>query len=483
MNGLRVLSVASELYPLIKTGGLADVAGALPGALAGENIHVRTLIPGYPAVLNALGQADCIQEFGELFGGPARVLAAGSHDLDLLVVEASHLYDRPGNPYLDPNGRDWPDNALRFAALARVAAHIGRGSINAYQPDVLHLHDWQTALAAVYLHFDNGARPATVMTIHNLAYQGQFGADLLPRLGLPAQSYGVDGVEYYGSISYLKGGLQLADRITTVSPTYADEICTPDFGMGLDGLLRSRSDVLSGILNGIDETEWDPASDAHLAAGFSRQNVDARVLNRFELQQRLGLDLDPDALVLGVVSRLTWQKGLDMLEAALPPLLGQGFQLAMLGAGDAPLEAGFRDLMQRHAGKVAVMIGYNEGLAHLIQAGCDALVVPSRFEPCGLTQLYALRYGAVPIVARVGGLADSVIDANDMALANGVATGLQFAPVTTERLAGALRRARGLFRDKAVWKSLQMNGMATDVSWKRPARQYANLYRELIASR
>ncbi len=483
MNGTRVLSVASEIFPLIKTGGLADVAGALPGALAAENISVRTLVPGYPAITHALDHASAVYDFPDLFGGRARLLAAQARGLDLFVLDAPHLYDRPGNPYLDPNGKDWADNAFRYAALAKVAAELARGLLDVYRPAILHLHDWQAGLAPVYLHFAEGPRPRTVMTIHNLAYQGQFSADLLPKLGLPAQAYGVDGIEYYGTISYLKGGLQFADRITTVSPTYADEICTPEFGMGLDGLLRRRLSSLCGILNGIDEAEWNPASDPHLAGHYGRNNPDGRVLNRFELQQRLGLDLDPDAMLLGVVSRLTWQKGLDMLQAALPPLMGQGFQLALLGAGDQQLESGFSELVRRHPGRIAAVIGYDEGLAHLIQAGCDALVVPSRFEPCGLTQLYALRYGAVPVVARVGGLADTVIDANEMALANGSATGLQFAPVTTERLSGALRRARILHRDKSAWKTLQSNGMATDVSWRRPARRYASLYRDATAQR
>jgi starch synthase len=344
----------------------------------------------------------------------------------------------------------------------------------------VHAHDWQAALAIVYLHYAGGARPRTVMTIHNLAYQGQFAADLMPRLELPPQSYGVDGVEYYGAISFLKGGLQFADRITTVSPTYADEICTPEFGMGLDGLLRARASVLSGIINGVDVEAWNPANDPHLTAAFDAERPGARTLNRTALQERMGLRLDAHALLIGVVSRLTWQKGLDMLLATLAPLMGRSIQLALLGAGEPDLEQEFRDLAARWPGSAACVIGYDEQLAHMIQAGCDALAVPSRFEPCGLTQMYALRYGAAPIVARVGGLADTVIDASEMALASGVATGLQFAPATTERLAGAMRRALALFRDKAAWRMLQKNGMATDVSWRRPARRYMALYRNLL---
>lgn len=483
MSEIRVLSVASEVYPLIKTGGLADVAGALPAALASESVLMRTLVPGYPAVMKALADYETAHEFEDLFGGNARLLIGQAGGLEVFVLDAPHLYDRPGNPYLGPNGRDWPDNAFRYAALARVGALIGKGLVPAFQPDVLHLHDWQAGLTPVYLRFDGGERPGCVMTIHNMAYQGQFGADLLPRLGLPPEAYGVDGIEYYGTIAYLKGGLQFADRITTVSPTYAEEICTAEFGMGLDGLLRARANVLSGILNGIDDAMWDPARDPHIAAPFSRWRLDTRVQNRLALQRKLGLATDSKALLLGVVSRLTWQKGLDMLHAALPPFLQQDMQLALLGTGDAELEAAYVDLQARFPGRVGCLIGYDENLAHLVQAGCDALVVPSRFEPCGLTQLYALRYGALPIVARVGGLADTVIDANEMALASRVGTGIEFAPPNAERLTSALRRARTLFAHKPSWKTLQVNAMASDVSWRRPAQRYAALYRELIASR
>ncbi len=483
MSEIRVLSVASEVYPLIKTGGLADVAGALPAALAVEGVLVRTLIPGYPAVIAACNETEVVYEFADLFGGSARLLAARAGALDLFVLDAPHLFDRPGNPYLAPNGRDWPDNAIRFAALARVGALVAKGLVPGFSPDIVHLHDWQAALTPVYLRYDGGPRPGCVMTIHNIAYQGQFGADLLPRLGLPPEAYGVDGIEYYGTIGYLKGGLQFADRITTVSPTYAEEICTPEFGMGLDGLLRSRANVLSGILNGIDEAMWDPSRDTQIASTFSRSRLDIRLLNRLALQRKLGMAMDSKSLLLGVVSRLTWQKGLDMLHAALPTFLQRDVQLALLGAGDQELESAYRELAARFPGRVGCYIGYDESLAHLVQAGCDALVVPSRFEPCGLTQLYALRYGALPIVARVGGLADTVIDANEMALASHAGTGIQFSPPTSERLTGALRRALALFAHKPTWKSLQLNAMAADVSWRRPAQRYAALYRDLISTR
>jgi starch synthase len=546
MKPLRVLSVASEVFPLVKTGGLADVTGALPGALEPEGVAVRTLIPGYPAVTGAIAGARAVHHIPDLFDGPARVLETRAAGLDLLVLDAPHLYARPGNPYLEPEGSDWPYNASRFAALAMVAAEIGGGAIAGYVPDVVHAHDWQAGLAPAYLHYRNearagqnrsearadqsrsearadqsrsearadqsrsearagqdrneahagrrhrgtrsgqkqdSARPGTVMTVHNLAFPGKLPAGLLARLGLPPAAYAVDGVEFYGTISMLKAGLQFADRITTVSPTYAAEIRTAEAGMGFDGLLRARSDVLSGILNGIDTTIWDPASDKHLAARFDRATLGKRARNKVALQARMGLAADPAAPLFAVVSRLTWQKGMDLLLACLPSLLALGGQLALVGSGEPALEAAFQAQAAAAPTRIGCVIGYDEALAHAIQAGADALLVPSRFEPCGLTQMCALRYGAVPVVARVGGLADTVIDANPAAVAAGVATGVQFAPATAEMLQVALRRTVALYRQPAAWRTMQENGMAADVSWHGPARSYAALYRELVSAR
>jgi len=483
MSRIKALSVASEVAPLIKTGGLADVAGALPPALAAEGVNMRTLLPGYPKVMSALHGAKNVHTFDALSGGPARLLAATAGALDLLVLDAPHLYAREGGPYANADGVDYPDNAQRFAALAQVAAQIAQGLSPEHQPDILHAHDWQAALAPAYLHYSRRPHPPTVLTIHNLAFQGRYDKALLAELGLPPESFAIDGVEYHDGVGFLKAGLQFADRITTVSPSYAAEIMTSEFGMGLEGLLRARAQNVSGVLNGVDEAEWSPAGDARIARRYDPKRPQLRAENKAALQARLGLRADPEALLIGVVSRLSWQKGLDLLLEALPQLVEDGAQLALLGAGDRPLEAGFAQAAQHYAGRVGVRIGYDEDLAHLVQAGADVFLIPSRFEPCGLTQLYALRYGAVPVVARVGGLRDTIIDANEMALAAGVATGLQFSPVTTEALLGALRRAQALFSDKAQWRRLQLNGMKTDVSWRRPAQRYAALYRELIAAR
>ena len=483
MKPLHVLAVASEVFPLIKTGGLADIVGALPAALEREGIAVRTLIPGYPAVIDALREPAEIQTFARIHGGPARLLVSQTAGLDLLVLDAPHLYARPGNPYLGPDGKDWPDNALRFAALSECAVSISRGILAQLTPDVVHAHDWQAGLVPALLHYCETPRPGTVMTVHNLSFQGLFPRELLATIGLPPSAYTIDGVEFHGAISYVKAGLALADRITTVSPTYATEIQSPGAGMGLDGLIRKRADLLSGILNGIDDSVWNPATDAHLSARFDATQLARRAANKTALQARVGLDSRSANFLVGVVSRLTLQKGMDLLRDALPSLATSGVQLALLGSGERSLERDFAAASVRYPGRVATVIGYDEALAHLIQGGVDALLMPSRFEPCGLTQLCALRYGAIPIVARVGGLTDTVIDANEMALAAGCATGIQFAPVTQAELEAAVARAMVLQRDDALWHRMQASAMATDVSWSRPAQRYATLFRELATAR
>jgi starch synthase len=471
---LAVLAVASEIYPLVKTGGLADVVGALPGALAAEDVAVTTLVPGYPAVLAALPNAKAVLDIADLFGGPAQVLRGKAAGLDILAISAPHLYSRPGNPYLGLDGKDWPDNAQRFAGLAAIAASIARGAIKGFRPKVVHAHDWQAGLTAAYLHYGGPKPPPTVFTVHNLAFQGQFPYMVLSQLGLPLASFRFDGIEHHGMIGYLKAGLQLSSRVTTVSPTYAREIRTEEDGMGMDGLLRYRGDAVSGILNGIDTDVWNPATDTHLGQRYDATSLRVRMANKTALQTWFGLEPDPKALLFGVISRLSWQKGLDLLLEALPVLREQGAQLVVLGAGEAALEAGFTAAAAAVPRQIGVRIGYDEALAHRIQGGIDALIVPSRFEPCGLTQLCALRYGVVPVVSRVGGLADTVED--------GV-TGVVFDELSSLGLADAIARTAGLYGKPRVFTKMIANGMARDVSWREPARQYASLYRALAAAK
>jgi starch synthase len=478
---LRVLAVASECAPLLKTGGLADVVGALPGVLAAQDVQVTTLLPGYPAVMKALGTAKALRRFDDLFGGPARLLRGAAAGLDLLVLDAPHLYDRPGNPYLSPRGGEWEDNGIRFAALGAAASLAATGSIRGLGFDAVHAHDWQAGLVPAYLRFAPGKRKPALFTVHNLAFQGKFPLSLFHRLGLPAEALSVQGAEYYGTLGFLKAGLWYADRITTVSPTYAAEIGTPALGMGLDGLLRGRGGHVSGILNGLDTADFDPARDPRLAAQFSAADPKARAANKAALQRRMGLADSPDTLLFGFVGRLAWQKGVDMLLGALPAMLGEGAQLALLGTGEWGLEEGCRGAAAAHPGRIGAEIGFDEGLARLIYGGADVILVPSRFEPCGLAQLAALRYGALPLVAHVGGLVDSVVDANEMALAEGIGTGFHFSPVTQEMLAATVLRMAQLWRDKALWRRLQANALRTDVSWSRSAARYAALFREMIA--
>lgn len=483
MTSLKILSVVSEVFPLIKTGGLADVAGALPGALAREGVEMRTLVPGYPAVMAALEAPAKVLKLKDLFGGKAEVLAGRAKGLDLFVIDAPHLYARPGNPYHDADGVDWPDNPFRFAALSKVAAEIGLGSIKGFRPDVVHTHDWQTGLTAAYLEYDGRPRPGTVATVHNLAFQGQYPKEMLADLKLPPHAWGVDGVEYYDTIGFLKAALRMSDRVTTVSPTYAAEIRTGEGGMGLGGLLEGRAGVVSGILNGIDTDVWNPANDTLVPARYDAATPSERRANKSALQKRMGLKVDRKAMLFGVVSRLSWQKGLDMVLEGIDTIVGLGGQIAILGAGDKDLVEGFKAAAASHPGRVGVVVGYDESLAHLIQAGSDSLLVPSRFEPCGLTQLCALRYGAIPLVTRVGGLADTIVDANEMALDAGWGTGIVFTPPTAEMFRAAILRAHDLHADTATWRRLVKNAMKTDVSWSRSAARYKRLYEGLVAER
>lgn len=474
---MKILSVASEVFPLVKTGGLADVAGALPAALAKQGVKVITLMPGYPAALKALENYEIVYTTNALFGGAARLLWGKAKGLELFVLDAPHLYDRPGNPYLGPDGKDWPDNSNRFAALATIAAEIGRGLVADFVPEIIHCHDWQAGLVPAYVRYGGG--PKTIMTVHNLAFQGHYPASIFGTLGLPAAAFGIDGVEYFGGVGYLKAGLQCSDAITTVSPAYAREIMTVEDGMGLDGLLRARSHVVHGIVNGIDTGIWNPADDANIAQTYTAKHLAKRETNKRAIEKRFGLE-SGDGLLYCIVSRLTLQKGMDLVANAVPKLMELGGRIAILGSGDAALEGSLNAAMANYPGRVGIATAYDEPLSHLLQAGSDAILIPSRFEPCGLTQLFGLRYGCVPVVARVGGLADTVVDANDAALSAHAATGIQFSPVTLEALEHALERANALYADNAAWASLQQAGMKSDVSWTRSAARYAELYRALL---
>jgi starch synthase len=482
---LRVLHVAAELYPWVKTGGLGDILAALPQALLAEGVDARLCLPGFPAFLDAFHLTDAVRLATPFAAERVRVALATLPGSKIAAYLADHppFYDRPGGPYGAPDGREWPDNHRRFALLSWVAAALGTGADPNWRPDIVHAHDWHAGLAATYLRAEGaqGTKTAgSVFTVHNLAYQGLFPAGIFPELSLPADFYQLDGVEFYGGVSFLKAGLAYADRLTTVSPSYAREIQTPEFGEGLDGLLRLRADVLIGILNGVDPRYWDPEHDDAIPQPYGIDTAETgKAAAKDALRRRLHLH-DGKGPVFGVVSRLTPQKGLDLLLAALPDLAAGGGQLALLGAGDRDLETGFAAAAEAQRGTVGVEIGYDESLARLVIAGADCLVVPSRFEPCGLTQMYALRYGSLPLVRRTGGLADTVVDATPARLRDKTATGFTFEAATVEALAATLEWATALYANRTTWRQMMRAAMTRDFSWAQSARQYAALYRDVV---
>ena len=477
---MKILFATSEIAPWVKTGGLGDVAGALPAALRALGHDVRVLVPAYPSLLQAFPAATEIARphwLGGLLPTPGLRQAVAPDGTPLLLLDYRHYFDRPGNPYLGPEGRDWLDNHLRFGLLSRIAAWLGsEASTLDWVPDVIHCNDWQTGLAPAYLAY-RAERPAkSLLTVHNLAFQGLFDHASLFELGLPDAAWSMHGVEFYGHLSFLKAGLQHASAISTVSPGYAREIQTDAEGMGMAGLLRHRASDLSGILNGIDTRDWDPARDRHLAKHYGPRRIEDKAINKARLQEEVGLEVRADLPLFAVVSRLTEQKGLDLFLDVAARTIDLPAQIVVLGSGAHGLEHGWTSFAQRHPGRCAVRIGFDEGFAHRIEAGADIFVMPSRFEPCGLNQMYSLRYGTPPVVRATGGLADTVIDAADERHGNGFV----FGPPTAAALFEALSRAATAFGDPALWRRLQKHGMARDSSWQEAAGHYVALYKKLL---
>lgn len=473
----RVLSVASECVPLVKTGGLADVVGALPSALAPQGWEMRVLLPCYrPLRARAKGWEVVWREPG-LWGGEGRVLSGQVEGIGVMLLDAPHLFDREGGPYAGPAG-DWGDNPQRFAALSWAAAAMAREGVAGWKPDVLHAHDWQAGFAPAYLayHGDGGCR--SVITIHNIAFQGWAPAALLDDLRLPGTAFHPGALEYYGGLSSLKAGLVTADRITTVSPRYAEELMRPEFGMGLQGVIAARAAAgeVSGILNGVDLEVWSPEREPEHP--YSAKDLKGKAAARAALCAGFGLEV-PGPLAI-VVSRLTDQKGIDLLPEAVPDFVRAGGGLIVLGSGDPALEAAMLGLQAQFPGRVAVRIGYDEALSHRLFQGADAVLVPSRFEPCGLTQMYGLRYGTLPVVAATGGLADTVIGATPASLAAGVATGFVFHPTDALAFGQALRQLAALYADRRAWARARKAAMAQPVGWETSAAAYAGLYAGLV---
>jgi starch synthase len=481
---MKALFAVSELAPWVKTGGLGDVASSLPVALRRIGIDVRILVPFYPALRTAFAEAPVVARLDAPGGKlPAAVLrkALTADGVPLLLIDCASCYERPGTPYLDADGAPWPDNHVRFALLSRVAAWLGSAACTLdWHCDIVHCNDWQSGLAPAYLRFLPGASARSLITIHNLAFQGLFDPPALEDTGLPAHSWGIDGVEFYGRLSFLKAALRCADAITTVSPMYAKEIQTDQQGMGMAGLLRERADSLVGILNGIDADVWNPATDTAIAERYDSERLDLKRVNKAALQQELGLPMREDIPLLGVVGRLTGQKGLDLLPQIGAALAGLPVQMAILGSGECALEGALVDLARQHPGSFATVIGFDEALAHRIEAGADIFLMPSRFEPCGLNQMYSLRYGTPPVVRATGGLADSVVDCNPETLFAGIANGFVFAEASGEALLAAIRRATATWGNQDIWRRLQRTGMSTDFSWTKPAQRYTDVYRAII---
>ena len=485
---LRVLFITPEVFPLCKTGGLGDVSAALPAALRALHTDVRLLLPGYPQVLAGVKYKSKVAEFTALPQFPpatllsARLSLSKAVHIPVFVIDCPGLYRRDGGPYMDEFGRDWPDNALRFGLLSKIGAILASDANPiAWRPHIAHCNDWQSGLTPAYLHFHSGKKAATLMTIHNLAFQGCFPPGSVVQLGLPPHSFDINGVEYYGNLSFLKAGLFYANHITTVSPNYAKEIQAQPLGFGLQGLLSARRSHLTGIVNGIDVNEWDSAADAHLVKNYSSKKLADKAINKSALQQQMGLTVNGDIPLFGVVSRLSHQKGIDVLIQIAPQLVKIPAQLIVLGSDQAQLEHQLAMLAQAHPGAIAVRIGFNEALSHLIEAGADCFLMPSRFEPCGLNQMYSQRYGTPPVVHATGGLLDTVVDCTPQTLADGSASGFVFDTMSGDHLLATIKRAAAAYHDKKIWQRLQKNGVAKDFSWHASAVAYREIYLSLLS--
>jgi starch synthase len=481
---MRVLHVASEAAPFAQSGGLADVLAGLPAAQAAAlGLDVGVIVPLYRGVEARAASAGVALEPGHAFElevGPHRLGCAlrvgriGRVHFGLL--DCPTLYDRAGTLYGPMGAAEFGDNHIRFAALGKAALEHGATLVGG-PVDVLHVHDWQGAPAAIYAR-ELPARPSLVATIHNLAYRGIFPKHVMDELGLPWSRFTLHDLEFYDQVSFLKGGLAAADVVTTVSPSYAEEILTPAFGEALDGFLRLDVARLVGIANGIDAAGWDPATDRALPARYSADDPSGKATCKAELARELGLPVGPEHVLLGMVARMTGQKGVDLIADVVPDLEQLGARLVVLGSGEPELEARFQWLGEVFRDQLAVRIGFDPPLSRRVYAGCDVFVMPSRFEPCGLGQLYAMRYGAIPVVHTVGGLRDTVIDPGDPALARGSGTGVHFAPATADALRLALSRVIRLSRDPSALLAMRRSAMNRDSSWEASARRYVALYRQ-----
>ena len=481
---MRVLQACSEFFPLLKTGGLADVCGALPAALARLGVDMRVLLPAFPRIRAGVEDARPLATAFALPPGVRLLRGTLPEGSTCYLIEAA-MYGEGDSPYVDAAGRIHADAHRRFALLGRVAALLAEGLDPSWRPQVVHGHDWHAGLAPAYLRAASvrlrKRLAGSVFTIHNLAFQGTFPMSVQSELDLPPSFFGLDGLEFYDQVSFMKGGLVYADKLTTVSPTYAREIQGEEQGCGLDGMLRVRSEDLFGILNGVDPAIWDPSVDAAIPKRYEVGKLAGKTTCRQRLQAEFGLEPQSEAPLFGVVSRLTEQKGINLVLEGLDDLLRRGGQLVVLGTGDAALQATLEEAASSRPGQVAIRVGYDEPMAHRIVAGADVILVPSRFEPCGLTQLYGLRYGTLPLVRRVGGLADSVVDCSLENLGDGTATGFVFDRFELDDYLAAVRRAFTLYKRRSDWRQVQATAMAQRFDWQVAAEHYLAVYRTVAA--
>lgn len=493
---MNVLFVSSEVFPLIKTGGLADVSGALPIALANLDVDIRILMPGYPAAMQQIENLTEIAKFDDLpHQVQARLLIGtlpktahhitAAQNIYVMCVDCPALYARDSGPYRDHNHIEFADNALRFGVLSKIAAILSSKAspLKDWQVDIVHCNDWQTGLTLAYLHFAVGKKAKSIMSLHNMAFQGCFDRSWVEKLQLPAAGFVMNGFEYYQQLSFLKAGVYYADKLTTVSPTYAQEIQTAAFGFGFEGILNARAMDLVGILNGIDTVEWNPTTDTHLIKPYSAEKRTGKKQVKKALQKTLGLQIDTHAPLLGIVSRLTHQKGLDLLLPNIAKLIDAGCQFALLGNGETSLEFNFKAISTLYPMQCSVTIGYNEPLSHQIMAGSDMFLMPSRFEPCGLNQLYGLAYGTPPIVSNTGGLADSIVDATYTNLHLKRANGFVMKNTSIDGLYKTIQRALTMYQTSPkTWAQLMKTGMQKPLSWEKSALEYHALYQKVLTN-
>jgi len=482
VSELKILFVSSEVFPLIKTGGLADVSSGLPLALNKLGHDVRLIMPAYKSAVDKVKELGLSLRKIDTAIAPLLETNLPNSSVPIWLIDIPELYYRLGGPYGADTGGDWPDNDDRFNKLCDVAIDIAlnNAALN-WTPDIVHCNDWQTGLIPAKLSLLEN-RPATIFTIHNLAYFGLFPQQTFEKLNLPEDWWEWDKLEFHDQLSFIKGGLVFADYINAVSPSYANEILTKEFAYGLEGLLNHRGSHLTGILNGIDYDEWNPECDPFLKKKYTITNIDAKSENKRQLQKEFSLPINNDAMLIGMIGRMVEQKGFDLVIQALPDMMKQNIQLVILGSGESQLENALLESAAHYPTQFSVRIGYNESMSHMIEGGADCFLMPSRFEPCGLNQFYSLRYGTLPIVHNTGGLADSVVDCNVGSMADNTATGFKFYHFGYKDLLQAFYNALKTYQNPPQWQQLVANAMKQDFSWSISAHNYVNLYHKAIKS-